>query len=336
MKVAIIGTTSWGTTLGMMLSRRGVETSLWARTDEEAASLMRSGESPLLPGIPFPPGLSSTGSMEEATRGASLVILAVPAQTMRENTRLAKEYLDSSMLIMSASKGLEAESARRMSQVIADEIRPQLHPNICVLSGPNLSKEIARGFPASAVIAACSQDTAERAGEIMDSPIYRVYTSSDVVGVELGGALKNIVALGAGMIDGLGYGNNAKAAFISRGFEEMTHLGVAAGAQWSTFLGLSGLGDLIATCSSPLSRNHTLGEGIAQGRPLDEALASIAGVVEGVPTTTATLKMAGELGIEMPVTERIYRVLFEGLNAHQLMAEIMWEELTTDRIKPGP
>ena len=324
MKVAVIGTTSWGTTLGMVLARKGAEVKLWARTEEEARRLRSDGENAAhLPGIPFPEGLSPTGSVGEAVGGAALVVLAVPSHTMRWNIGQIRPHLDGSMLVLSASKGLEVDPPMRMSQVICEELDPSLHHNICVLSGPNLSREIAQGLPASTVIAAGDESARERAREVVNSPDFLVYTSTDVVGVELGGALKNIVALGAGMADGLGYGNNAKAAFMSRGFAEITSLGLAAGADPLTFAGLACLGDLMATSSSPLSRNHTLGEGIARGRTPSEVMASMRSVVEGVNTTAAALRMAGELGVEVPITEGIYRVLFEGADPARAMAEIM-------------
>ncbi|MFQ5925398.1 MAG: NAD(P)H-dependent glycerol-3-phosphate dehydrogenase [Dehalococcoidia bacterium] len=324
MKVAIIGTTSWGTTLGIMLARRGIEVALWARTKEEAERLDGARENTLrLPGVPFPENLSSTSSIEEALTGASLLILAVPSQEMRTNIRLIKEHIDRSMPILSATKGLEMGTARRMSQVIAEEFGAEHQPNICVLSGPNFSKEIAHGLPAATVIAAEDGFVAEKVGQIMNSPLFQVQTSPDMVGAELAGALKNIIALGAGMIDSLGYGANAKAAFVTRGLAEITRLGVAAGGSPVTFSGLAGLGDLIATSSSPLSRNRSLGEDLAKGRPLEEIQASLRGVVEGIATTAAARQMAQELGVEAPITEQIYKVLFEGIDLREAMAELI-------------
>ncbi|TEU02460.1 MAG: NAD(P)-dependent glycerol-3-phosphate dehydrogenase [Dehalococcoidia bacterium] len=324
MKVAIIGTTSWGTTLGVMLARRGIDVALWARTKEEAEGLARDGENNArLPGIPFPKGLFPTSAIEEALQGASLVILAVPSQEMRRNVRLMKGHIAEGVPILSASKGLETGSAKRMTQVIAEELDPEHRSKICVLSGPNLSKEIARGLLAATVIAAHDDKVAERVSEIMHSPSFQVYPSEDVVGVELGGALKNIIALGAGMVDGLGYGDNAKAAYMARGLTEIAGLGAALGADPITFLGLAGLGDLLATCASTLSRNHTLGEGLAKGRSIEEVMASLGSTVEGVPTTAAALKLARELGVAMPITEQIYRVLFEGFDPAQAMAELI-------------
>ena len=229
------------------------------------------------------------------------------------------------MPVLSAAKGFERESTKRMTQVVTEELGAERSSQIGVLSGPNLSREIAQGLPAATVVAAQDGGVAQSAQSIMRSPTFHVYTSEDVVGVELGGALKNIIALGAGMVDGLGYGDNAKAAYMSHGLTEIAGLGVALGANALTFLGLSGLGDLLATCSSDLSRNHTLGKGLAQGRAMEEVMASIGSAVEGVPTTAAALKLAHEMGVSMPITERIYRVLFEGYSPTQAMAELLGE-----------
>jgi len=325
-KAAIIGTTTWGTTMGIMLARRGIEVSLWARTKEEADKLDKMRENNArLPGVAFPQHLSLTSSAKEAVMGASLVIVAVPSQEMRTNIKRLKGHIAESTPILSATKGLELRSAKRMSQVIIEELGLGHGPSICVLSGPNLSGEIVQGLPASTVVAAENAHVAERVTSIISSPNFHVYTSDDVVGVELGGALKNIIALGAGMVDGLGYGNNAKAAYMARGLTEITRLGVAAGGNPLTFVGLAGLGDLLATCSSPMSRNHTLGEGLARGCSLEEMKSSMGSVVEGVATADAALQMARNLGIELPITERIYRVLFEGFNTAQAMAELIGE-----------
>ena len=327
-RVAVIGTTSWGTTLAIMLSRKGLAVSLWARMEAEAKKLNRERQNALrLPGFSFPEGLRATASLDEAIEQAGLVILAVPSQDMRSNVRLVKKYLDSSTLILSVSKGLEVESVKRMSQVVSEETAPRFHPNICVLSGPNLSNEIARGLPAVTVVAADDAAVAAKMQKIMATPLFRVYTNTDVVGVELGGALKNIIALAAGMVDGLEYGNNTKAGLITRGLAEITRLGVAAGANPLTFAGLAGLGDLVATCSSPLSRNRHVGQELAKGRGLKEILSSMTGIAEGITTTVAALKLAGELDVEMPIAEQVFRVLFKGLDVRRAVSELMVREL---------
>lgn len=323
-RIAIIGTTAWGETLGIVLARKGIEVRLWARTEPEAAELTKSGPNPfLLPGVKFPPQLSITSSLSEALAGAEAVILVVPSQSMRQNIELVAEYLDGSMLIVSAAKGLEVGSSQRMSQVIAEEIEPGFRSNICVLSGPNLAKEILDDLPAATVVAASDEVIARRAQKLLATPKLCVYTNTDVVGVELGGALKNIIALGAGIADGLGYGDNAKAALITRGLTEMTALGVALGANPLTFSGLAGLGDLIATCASPLSRNHYVGVELAKGRSLKEITDSMTGVAEGVSTTLVVWNLAQQMGLEMPITEAIYRVLYEDADLHQTAVGLM-------------
>jgi len=326
-KIAIIGTTSWGKTLGIVLAREGLEVRLWARTEREATELRNAGPNPtLLPGITFPPQLSVTSSLSEALAEVKAVILVVPSQSMRQNIKLVAGYLNKVMLIVSAAKGLEVGSCKRMSQVIAEEIDPQFWSNICVLSGPNLSREILRDLPAATVVAAENETVARIAQKLLTVPNLCVYTNTDVIGVELGGALKNIIALGAGMVDGLDYGDNAKAAFITRGLTEMAALGVALGASPLTLSGLAGLGDLIATCASPLSRNHYVGEELTKGRSLKEITDSMTGVAEGVSTTVAVWNLAQQLGLEMPITEKIYQVLYEGLEPRQVIIEILGNE----------
>jgi len=323
-KVAIIGTTTWGLTLGVALAVKRAEVRLWARTEEEAARLLNAEfPSESFTGISLPRKLVITSSLEEALAGAKAVIMAVPSQSMRANIKAVAPHLDSSMLVVNAAKGLEIKTNLRMSQVIAQEISPDFHPNICVLSGPNLSQEILRDLPAAAVVAAYSEAVAKKAQKSLNTPNLCIYTNTDVIGVELGGALKNIIALGAGIVDGLGYGDNAKSAFLTRGLTEITALGMALGANPLTFSGLTGLGDLVATCSSNLSRNHHLGVELTKERPLKEITESMTGVAEGVTTTLVAYNLAQQLGLEMPITEKIYRVLYEGLSPKQAALELM-------------
>ncbi len=323
--IAIVGTTTWGMTLGVVLARKGLKVRLWARTKREATELTNAGppNPTLLPNVSFPPQLSVTDSLKEALAGAKAVLLVVPSQSMRQNIKLAAGYLEKSMLIVSAAKGLEVDTNARMSQVIADEIAPRFWSNICVLSGPNLSQEIIRDLPAATVVAAEDEAIARKAQKLLTAPNLCVYTNTDVIGIELGGALKNIIALGAGIADGLGYGDNAKAALITRGLTEMTALGVALGANPLTFSGLAGLGDLIATCASPLSRNHYVGVELTKGRPLKEITDSMASVAEGVSTTLAVWKLTRQMGLEMPIIETIYRILYEGADLRQAAADLM-------------
>jgi len=323
-KVAIMGTTTWGLTLGVALAVKGAGVRLWARTEPEAVSL-RNAEFPseLFANITLPKNLAITSALDEALAGIKVVIMAVPSQSMRANIKAVAPYLNNSMLIVSAAKGLEMETNLRMSQVIAEELPPDFLPNICVLSGPNLSQEILQDLPAAAVVAARDEAVAKKAQKLLNTPNLCIYTNTDTVGVELGGALKNIIALGAGIVDGLGYGDNAKAAFITRGLTEITALGVALGANPLTFSGLTGLGDLVATCSSNLSRNHHVGVELTKELPLKEITESMTGVAEGVTTTVVAYKLAQQLKLEMPITEKIYRVLYEGLSPKQAALELM-------------
>ena len=321
-QVAVIGTTSWGNTLGLVFAGKGLAVRMWARTEAEAARLREQELTGNPSGAALSPQLSITSQLAEALAGAAVVILAVPSQRMRQNIGLVRDYLDRSMLLVSAAKGLELDSHKRMSQVIAEEAPPDFRANICVLSGPNLSREVRRGLPAAAVVAAEDQAVAERAQKLLSTEKFCLYTSTDIVGVELGGALKNIVALGAGIVDGLGFGDNTKAAFITRGLIEVAALGVALGAHPLTFTGLAGLGDTIATCASPLSRNHYVGVELAKGRPLNEIIASMTGVAEGVNTAIGAHSLAEEHGLGMPVLEKIYQVLFKGADPLSVVAEI--------------
>ena len=323
-KIAIIGTTLWGITLGVALAGKGLQVRLWARTEREAIELANAGpKSTLLSDVTFPPQLSITSSLGESLADVKAVILVVPSQTMRQNVRLIAGHLKESMLVVSATKGLEIGSNKRMSQVIAEEIGPLFHSNICVLSGPNLAREILCGLPAATVVAAENGSVARIAQRLLTTPNLCVYTNTDVIGVELGGALKNVIALGAGMADGLGYGDNAKASFITRGLTEMTALGVALGANPLTFSGLAGLGDLITTCASPLSRNHYVGVELTKGRALEEITGSMDGVAEGVSTTVAATTLARQLGLEMPITEKIYQILYEDVDPRQALVKLI-------------
>jgi glycerol-3-phosphate dehydrogenase (NAD(P)+) len=325
--VAIIGTTTWGMTLGVVLARNGREVRLWARTEQECFRLQNGQHhAEALAGITLPENLTITASLPEVLDDAEAVLMAVPSQSMRDNIKAISGHLKSSMLLVSAAKGLEIDSNKRMSQVIADEISPSFWPNICVHSGPNLSAEIIQGLPAVAVVAAWNEVIAHKAQKLLNTPSICLYTNNDVIGVELGGALKNIIALGAGIADGLGYGDNARAALITRGLTEITALGVALGANPLTFSGLTGLGDLIATCSSPLSRNHYVGVELTKGRSLDDIIQSMSSVAEGVGTTIVAHKLAKQFELEMPITERIFKVLYQGLDPRKAALELMEAE----------
>ncbi len=330
--VAVIGSGAWGTTLARLIAdapqnvAEGVTVTLWEHHPERAAEMASARENrAFLPGIPLPERLRVTADLREAVTGCEIVLMVTPSQRMRQQARLAAPFLAEGAVVVSASKGLELGSHLRMTQVLAQELPGVV--TLAALSGPNLAAEVARGLPTASVIACANHDAAVRARTIISAPTFRVYSSDDLVGVELGGALKNIIALGVGVNDGLGYGDNAKATFMTRGLAEMARLSLAAGANPLTLAGLAGLGDLIATCSSPLSRNRTLGLELAAGKTLEEALAARKAVTEGVATSRAALELARNLHVELPITEQIVEVLFKGKAVRDAVASLMERDL---------
>lgn len=323
-RIAVIGTTAWGATLGTVWSREDMHVRLWARTEEEAAELREPADRRTsLPDIDFPPRMSVSSSLRTVLAGADAVVMAVPSQSMRRNIQRVSQHLDGPALVVSTAKGLEVGSNKRMSVVIGEEIDPELRGNICVLSGPNLSREILSGLPAATVVAAGSEAVCRRAQKLLTTPKLCLYHNMDITGVELCGALKNVIALAAGIVDGLGYGDNAKATLVTRGLAEMTALGVALGANPLTFSGLAGVGDLVATCASSLSRNHHVGVELTRGRALDDIVRSMTGVAEGASTTAATWSLAQEAGVEMPITEQMYNVISRGVSVREAALELM-------------
>jgi glycerol-3-phosphate dehydrogenase (NAD(P)+) len=314
----------------LLLAKKDIKTTLWEHRPERAIEMQQERENRLfLPGISFPDTLRITSSIAEAVREKDMLLLVTPSQRMRENVRLLAPYVGNQTLLVSASKGIEIDSLKRMTEVINDEL-PQAHKRIAALSGPNISREVAEEKPTAAVVAAYDEDVAVQARTILNTSYFRVYTANDIVGIELGGALKNIIAIGAGFNDGMGYGENAKAAFITRGLAEISRLGVAAGANPLTFAGLAGIGDLIATCASPLSRNQQLGRRLAAGEKLEEILASTHSVAEGVYTTKAALQLAARYNVEMPITRQLSLVLFEGLDPRKAVPELMMRDLKNE------
>ena len=253
----------------------------------------------------------------------------MPSQTLRANARALSHAIPGNTVVVSAAKGLELSSGKRMSRVIEEEI-PSLDRGVCALSGPNLAREIIRSMPASTVVASEDAAAATEAQTIINSSTFRVYTNDDLVGVELAGALKNIIALGAGMCDGMGFGDNSKSTFITRGLAEIARLGVAAGANPATFAGLAGMGDLVATCMSALSRNHYFGTQLAAGKSLDQIRSEMDNVAEGVDTTRAALGLAETLGVEMPITQATYSIIFGGVSVSQAVQNLMGREPTSE------
>ena len=322
--VAVVGATTWGTTLAVLAARGGARVRLLCRTDEEAEILRRAGQhSRRLPDVPFPATLSIKHDPVSALRDAHLVIVAVPSDRFRQNLRRIAPYLPADAVVLSATKGLELPAGLRMSEVLAQELPGHPPGRFAVLSGPNLAGEVIAGKPAVTVVAASEEDSRSLVQDALMSPAFRIYTSDDVVGVEMGGALKNIIALAAGIADGMEAGDNAKAALVTRGLNEIGRLGIAAGAQLMTFAGLAGLGDVMATCASPLSRNRRVGEELARGRQLPDILADMGAVAEGVNTTVAALEIAERLDVDMPITRLMSQVLFEGLPAAECIPALM-------------
>lgn len=328
--VTIVGATSWGTTLGIIIARQGHDVRLLTRTEDEALALeSRRENSRFVPGFPFPDSMRARADAD-AFSTADIAILAVPSHTLRDNIRNVAEHIPSDCIVVSAVKGLELNTGRRMSEILMEEMSPGAERNVCALSGPNLASEVVRGMPAPTVIASLNPEAALGAQAIINSSVFRVYTNSDIIGVEFCGALKNIIALGAGICDGLELGDNAKSGFMTRGLAEIARLGIAAGANPATFAGLAGMGDLVATCSSVLSRNHYVGEQLAAGKPLEEIRSSMQNVAEGVYTTTAALGVAQRLGVEMPIAQVTQDILTGRIAATDAVQRLMGRDPTSE------
>jgi glycerol-3-phosphate dehydrogenase (NAD(P)+) len=325
-QIAIVGAGSWGTALAALLAANGHEIRLWARDPELVQRLLSDRENrQYLPGKMLDPAVHPVNSLGAALSGARVVVFAVPSGAMREVALLCATLVDSSALVISAAKGLEEDTGLRMSQVL-EEILPGIGPRQVALSGPNLAVEIAQGAPTASVAASSNMFAAKAVQRLFlgdPHPTFRVYTGSDVTGVEIGGAIKNSIAIGAGILEGLGYGDNSRAALMTRGLAEAVRLGVAEGAQMSTFLGLSGVGDLIVTGGSRLSRNYRVGYALGQGRALDDVLEEIGQVAEGVPTTRALCDLAARCNIEIPLCAALYAILFEGRPIREIIRELM-------------
>lgn len=330
--VAILGSGAWGTTLALVLANKGAAVRLWEHHPDRAQAMQRNRENALfLPGIPLPPALAITADLAEAVTAAEIVIFVVPSQQMRANARLAAPFISPAASAISASKGLELGTLARMSQVLAQELPPGPRERLAVLSGPNLAREVAEGKPAASVIAARDPATAQVAQALFATNRLRVYSTEDVIGVELGGTLKNVIAIAIGGADGMGFGDNTKASLMTRGLAEMVRLAVAEGGHPMTLAGLAGLGDLIATCSSPLSRNYSLGRELAStGQSLDAILAGRHSVAEGVLTARAAVQMAARHGIEMPIAQSLCQ-FFDGHDAHALVAALMQRDPRPER-----
>ncbi len=323
-KVAVIGAGAWGTTLARHLAGNGAPVQLWAYELEVVEAINEKRENILyLPGVSIPPTVSSTGSLAEAVRGAEWLIFAVPSHAARSVLQQISPLLSSPIPLLNATKGIEEETLKLMSQVMQDTLSPVLHRSVTVLSGPSFATEVCGGRPTAVALAGEDPELVRRLQGWLMTPAFRVYGGTDVIGVQLGGALKNVMALAAGVVDGLGLGHNARAALITRGLAEMLRLGLAMGADPRTFYGLSGMGDLVLTCTGPLSRNYTVGVRLGQGESLPAVLKDLRTVTEGIRTSRAALGLAARYGVEMPIVQEICSVLFDGKPPRRAVAELM-------------
>jgi glycerol-3-phosphate dehydrogenase (NAD(P)+) len=322
-RAAVLGTGSWGTAFAKVLADAGTDVVLWARRPELAAAVRDTHENPdYLPGIALPANLTATADPAEAVAGADFVVLAVPSQSLRDNLTAVAGSLAPGSLLVSLMKGVELGTTLRMSEVVA-EVADVPPDRVAVVSGPNLAKEIAVGQPAATVVACSDQEACARLQQASSTSYFRPYTNSDVVGCELGGAVKNVIALAVGMAEGMGFGDNTKASLITRGLAETSRLGAALGADPLTFMGLAGLGDLVATCSSPLSRNRTFGEKLGRGQTLEELVAQKQQTAEGVKSCRSILDLARKHDVDMPITENVVRVVHEGVAPADMVRALM-------------
>ena len=318
MKCAVIGSGGWGTALAIALHRNGHNTVLWSHDPQKAEAVNNSRENSMLSGIRLPDGLRVTGD-ERCVQGCSIVVIAAPSVHIRSVCRCVSPYLDEDAVLVSATKGMEADTFLRMSQIVEEET----HHCVVALTGPSHAEEVARQIPTGCLAACADKALAEQVQDAFMSETFRIYTSPDVIGAELGGALKNVIALCAGVIDGLGYGDNTLAMLMTRGLTEIARLGIVLGAQRDTFAGLAGVGDLIVTCTSRHSRNRRAGVLLGKGMTPQQALSEVGAVVEGYYATGAFYALARKLGVEMPIVEAAYQVLFQDVSAAEAVAELL-------------
>lgn len=321
MKVSVIGSGGWGTAIAILLANNGHEVWLWSWIQEETDRLNHDRENKeFLPNVKFPDNIHCSHDAKLCVEDAVLVVTAAPSPATRTTAKTIAPYIKEGQKIVNISKGLEEKTLMRLSQVYKEEMP---WADISVLSGPSHAEEVSKGLPTTGVVASENKETAEFIQDIFMNEVFRVYTSSDVIGVELGGALKNVIALCAGISDGLGYGDNTKAALMTRGLAEIARLGVAMGAKETTFMGLSGIGDLIVTCTSMHSRNRRAGILLGQGKSLDETLETVHMVVEGVNTAKAAYMLSKKYGVSMPIVEEANKILYEGKNAKEAVNSLM-------------
>ena len=320
-KIGVIGAGSWGTALAILLEKNGHHVTLWSHREEEAKELAKNREHKAkLPGVYIPDSIVITGNLEAALTEKEVIVFAVPSVAVRSTAKKVGSYVKKGQLIVNVAKGIEETTLMTLTDIIEEEIPGAKG---CVLSGPSHAEEVSRGLPTTCVVGAKDKETAEFLQNVFMSPVFRVYISSDILGIELGGALKNVIALAAGTADGLGYGDNTKAALITRGITEIARLGIAMGAKADTFYGLSGIGDLIVTCASKHSRNRKAGYFMGQGKSMQEAMNEVNMVVEGVYSAKAGLSLSQKYKVEMPIIEQVNKVLFEGKAPADAVRELM-------------
>ncbi|MFG2492816.1 NAD(P)H-dependent glycerol-3-phosphate dehydrogenase [Streptomyces caniferus] len=330
-RCAVYGTGSWGTAFAMVLADAGCEVTLWGRRAALVDAINNGRTNPdYLPRVELPASVRATTDPAEAARGAEFAVLAVPAQTLRANLAEWAPLLPAETVLVSLMKGVELGTAKRMSEVI-EEVAKVPAERVAVLTGPNLAKEIAARQPAAAVVACADEEVARRFQTACHTPYFRPYTNTDVVGCELGGAVKNVIALAVGIATGMGLGDNAKASLITRGLAETTRLGLAMGADAHTFAGLAGMGDLVATCSSPLSRNNTFGTNLGRGMSLEETIAVTKQTAEGVKSCESVLDLARRHGVDMPLTETVVEIVHEGKQPMVALKELMSRTAKSER-----
>lgn len=331
MKIAVMGSGSWGTALGMVLADAGGDVAMWAREPDVVESINSVHVNERYhPGIELPVTMWASSDPKKVLADAEIVILAIPSQTLRENLAAWKDDLAPGAILVSLMKGIELGTVMRMSQVIGDVtgLPPE---QIAVLSGPNLAREIAQRQPAATTIASTSEDAARKVAEAATTAYFRPYYTTDLVGAEIGGSVKNVIALANGMAVGMGLGENAQASLITRGLAEMTRLGVALGANPMTFQGLAGIGDLIATCTSPLSRNRTFGENLGKGLSVQETIDRTNQTCEGVKSCQSILDLATRNGVEMPITAEVVKVVHEQMSPEEMLGHLMSRDLRAEQ-----
>lgn len=327
-KVAVIGGGSWGTAIADLLGRNGSSVTLWVREEEVRDSIRDKGENThFLPGVKLSENISVTSSLKEALEGAQFTVSVVPSQFARGVFKEASAFIEKGVVLLSASKGIEVESGLTVSAILKETLGEGFEGTLAVISGPTFAKEVARGLPAAVTVASDDEVTAAKVQRLFSSAHFRVYTNDDMIGVELGGALKNVIAVASGIGDGLSLGFNARAALITRGLAEMRRLGVKLGAKAETFTGLSGMGDLVLTCTGSLSRNYTVGVELGKGRTIDDITSGMKMVAEGVKTAGAVKKLSDTHGVEMPIATEVYSVLYEGKSARAAVEELMTRRL---------